>query len=242
MGGIEPVTGARGDARRALFDFLFPGRCVLCGQWLRFEPGADAPVCHSCVGALVPIHGARCARCGMALISEIGICTRCREAVYAFESNIALFPFAGAPRKLIVALKFEGRSRLAALFASLVSAALVGERAAIPVVPVPSRPGRKTPDAVALVARHLQRDHGRTVQRLLERTGGAPQKSLDFVQRRQNLSGMIRLAAGSRGALPARVLLLDDVFTTGATLDACARTLREGGCQTILGLTLAIEE
>lgn len=145
MGGIEPVTGARGDARRALFDFLFPGRCVLCGQWLRFEPGADAPVCHSCVGALVPIHGARCARCGMALISEIGICTRCREAVYAFESNIALFPFAGAPRKLIVALKFEGRSRLAALFASLVSAALVGERAAIPVVPVPSRPGRKTP-------------------------------------------------------------------------------------------------
>ena len=80
------------------------------------------------------------------------------------------------------------------------------------------------------------------MQRLLERTGGAQQKSLDFAQRRENLRGMIRLAPGANALLPARVLLLDDVFTTGATLDACARALREGGCRSVLGLTLAIEE
>jgi ComF family protein len=178
----------------------------------------------------------------MMLVSEIDVCTRCREAGYAFESNIALFPYAGAPRHLIVALKFEGRSRLASLFAAFACAALGGERAGVPIVPVPSRPGRRTPDAVELVARRLQRDCGRMVLRLLERTGGAQQKSLDFAKRRQNLRGMIRIAPRLRDALPDRVLLLDDVFTTGATLDACARALREGGCRSVMGLTLAIEE
>jgi predicted amidophosphoribosyltransferase len=178
----------------------------------------------------------------MALLSEKGTCTRCREAGYAFESNIALFPYSGAPRELIVKLKFADRRRLAALFAHFASAALEGELASCPVVPVPCRPGRSTPDAVELVARLLQKDHGKTVRRLLERTGGAQQKSLDFEQRRRNLSGMIRIATGGRAEIPPRVVLLDDVFTTGATLDACARSLRDGGCQSVRGLTLAIEE
>jgi ComF family protein len=242
MGEPEPTPGRTRGAHLLLLELLFPGRCLVCGQWLRFEPDRDSLVCYPCRRSLVPIHGARCLRCGMALLSEKGTCTRCREAGFEFESNIALFPYSGAPRELIVKLKFEGRRRLAALFAHFASAALEGELAFVPVVPVPCRPGRGTPDAVELVARRLQKDHGKVVQRLLERTGGAQQKSLDFEQRRRNLSGMIRVATGGRAEIPPRVVLLDDVFTTGATLDACARSLRDGGCQSVHGLTLAIEE
>jgi ComF family protein len=251
MDAAETGAGRGRRALRVLLGILFPGRCLLCGQWLSFDSAdgaahaggaTDVPVCLPCRDSLVPIRGARCARCGMGLVSEIGTCTRCRDAGYAFESNVALFPYSGAPKELIARFKFDGRSRCAGLFAAWAAAALDGPRAAIPVVPVPPRPGRSAPDAVELVARRLQKDHGRDVQRLLERTGGAQQKSLDFAQRRRNLSGMLRVASGSGAVVPARVVLLEDVFTTGATLDACARTLREAGCQSVLGLTLAIEE
>jgi ComF family protein len=251
MGAAEKVEGRARRARWVLLGILFPGRCLLCGHWLPFDAakgdaevagGADVPVCAACRQSLVLIHGARCARCGMPLVSEIGTCARCKGAGYAFESNIALFPYSGAPKELIARLKFDGRSRCAAIFADLAAAALEGPRSAIPVVPVPPRPGRSGPDAVELVARCLARDHGSNVQRLLKRTGGAQQKSLDFAQRRGNLAGMLQIVSGSPATVPSRVVLLDDVFTTGATLDACARTLLEAGCQRVLGLTLAIEE
>jgi predicted amidophosphoribosyltransferase len=140
-------------------------------------------------------------------------------------------------------LKFEGRSRIASLFADLAAGSVDGNRERLPVVPVPPRPGRSAPDAVEHVARRLAQRHGRRVSRLLVRTGGVPQKSLSLEERRKNLHGMIQIAPSMRTrALPPRVLLLDDVFTTGATIDECARTLREAGCSQIYALTLAIEE
>ena len=230
-------------AGRLLLEVFFPGRCLLCGQWLLLRDHHPAPVCDDCRGALSPIRCECCATCGMPLVSERGNCTRCRAAGFSFESNVALFPYSGPARDLIGMLKFQGRRRLASLFADLAVLSMDGDREHLPVVPVPPRPGRKEPDAVERVARSLSDRHGRRVSRLLVRTGGAPQKSLDLAERRENLRGKIQIAPSWRGsALPPRVLLVDDVFTTGATLDECARTLREAGCSTVYALTLAIEE
>ena len=241
MGRRESADGGARRALRVVLDLLFPGRCLVCGEWLPVQPDTDIPLCRPCRQSLVPIGGARCSRCGIALISEKDTCTRCREAEYAFDSNIALFPYSATARELIVKLKFEGRTRLAGLFAAFAAAVLESGDHAVPLVPVPCRPGRRAPDAVELVARRLQVDHGITIQRLLERRGGAQQKSLDFAQRKRNLGGMIHVARGGT-PVPSQVVLFDDVFTTGATLDACARALRDGGCRSVLGLTLAIEE
>lgn len=153
-----------------------------------------------------------------------------------------MFPYAGAARELVQQLKFGGRTRVAALFAELLAQALEARAPNLCVVPVPPRAGRKGPDAVELVARSLERRHGVTVLRALERTGGAQQKSLDLAERRQNLKGRIRLSTRRSLQLPARVALLDDVFTTGATLDACAGVLRAAGCAEVMGFTVAIEE
>jgi predicted amidophosphoribosyltransferase len=97
------------------------------------------------------------------------------------------------------------------------------------------------------MARCLEKSHGIRVLRILQRTGGKPQKSLDLAQRRENLLGRIRLArAGRRGTVPAipppEAVLLDDIFTTGATADACARALLDGGCRKVSVITLAIEQ
>jgi competence protein ComFC len=241
---------------RQLLEAFFPGRCLLCGRWLSGNEGLNRggsvrepsggpppPVCDPCRASLVTIGPERCGKCGMGLVSERVTCMRCREADFVFETNVAIFPYSRKAKELIRKLKFEGRVRLAGLFADLAAAALPPEWEAYPMVPVPSRPGRKTPDPADCVAACLEKHHARTVRRLLVRTGGLQQKSLDLPRRRENLRGMIRLAP-DRGlsGLPARVILLDDIFTTGATIDACARVLRDAGCQRVYSLTLAIEE
>ena len=226
-----------------MLEALFPGRCLLCGRWLSVSDAPPVPLCDPCRRSLVPIGSERCRKCGMGLVSEKVTCMRCREADFVFESNVALFAYSGAAKELIRKLKFEGRVRLAGLFADLAAAAFCPEWERYPLVPVPSRPGRKTPDPAGRVAACLEKRYGKTVMRLLARTGGLPQKSLDLPRRRENLRGMIRLAPGKcLSGPPPQVILLDDIFTTGATIDACARVLRDAGCQRVCSITLAIEE
>ncbi len=227
-----------GAVGRFLLDVLFPGRCLLCGQWL--APAAVGPVCAPCLDSLIVDHGPRCVRCGIPLLSERDVCMRCRAVERAFSACFALFPNRGAPRELLRALKFEGRARCAPLFAGMVAAELGRLYPGAPVVPAPPRRGRSGPDAVERICRALERRHGVAVCRVLERSGGAEQKSLDYEERARNLRGRIRVAAGR--AVPDRVVLFDDVFTTGATLDACARALRDAGAREVSALTLVIEE
>jgi predicted amidophosphoribosyltransferase len=185
--------------------------------------------------------GARCERCGIPLVSERGTCLRCRGTEYAFTSSFALFPHRDQVKTLIRALKFEGRGRCADLFAQWAADALHGRYPELPVVPVPPRKARRGEDPVGRIARRLEKHHGITVLPILERTGGAQQKSLDYAERRDNLRGRIRLKPGVR-QVPEGAVVLDDVFTTGATLDACARALQDAGCREVFGLTLVIEE
>jgi predicted amidophosphoribosyltransferase len=241
----------------AVVEAFFPGRCLLCGEWLPISTRTEGQVCGACRSSLPMIKGERCSKCGAPICSEHGICTRCRAMDYAFDSNISLFEYSGEARTLIAEFKFAGRRRLASLFASLVGE-LAGEmHPGLPIVPVPPRPGRRRVDGVAMIARRLRRA-GLRVLPLLVRTGGAPQKSLDFEHRRQNLLGKIAMARGRPGeryshfrgrgegvagsaSPPAEVVLLDDVFTTGATADACARVLREAGCARVFVVTLALD-
>ena len=168
---------------------------------------------------------------------------RCRTAGYAFLGSISLFAYTGNARRLLAALKFEGRRRLAPWFADLVVSAMRGEGWGACLTPVPSRPHRGRQDAVQAVASAIEKRHALSLRRLLCRSGGAQQKTLDYEQRRANLAGRIHLRPGvTPDKVPSEVVLLDDVFTTGATLDACARALLQAGCRSVRAVTLVMEE
>jgi competence protein ComFC len=185
----------------------------------------------------MPLQGKRCEKCGTLLVSELRTCLRCRQAEFAFDSHRSVFAYSGAVRRLITSFKFEKRQRLSAFFADILAPRIRDAHPDLPVVPVP---GRKFPDAVELIARELVARHGTRVLRLLERSGGHAQKTLDLRERRQNLSGRIRFI--SRERVPDEVVLLDDVFTTGATTDTCSRVLREAGCRAVSVVSIAMEE
>jgi ComF family protein len=237
------VDGLPWPALRGLLtEVVFPGRCLGCGEWLLLQSDHTIPVCRDCLRLLPEMAEPRCTRCGIELVSEIETCLRCRSTDYRFHWHLSLFPYTGMAKRLLQGLKFSGRRRLAAFFASRLAASIAHRGGESVIVPAPSRPRRKTPDAVELIARKLESDHGLRVLRLLERSTSTQQKSLDYEQRRENLQGGIRMNPRYRGPVPLDVMLMDDVFTTGATLDACAEVLRAAGCREVNALTIVMEE
>jgi ComF family protein len=175
----------------------------------------------------------------MPLVSEKETCMRCRETSFSFDRCLSLFAFEGKIRDLIHLYKFSGRTRLSGVFAGLISSAAADLFKDVVLVPVPPRPGRRRHDHIGRIAAVLHSRHGVSVCRALERGRGPAQKSLDFEERRRNLVGAFRMRPGARA--PANTLLLDDVFTTGATLDACAGVLREGGAGRVSAIAIAID-
>ena len=110
------------------------------------------------------------------------------------------------------------------------------------MVPVPFRPEARRKrgwDPVADIARQLKKRHGVQTSQSLKREDGQSQKTLDFASRITNLSGKITYSGPSR--VPRKAILIDDVFTTGATLHECASVLRGHGVESVRAITLALD-
>jgi ComF family protein len=219
-------------------------RCLACGGALACAGGDwRGPVCASCRSRLELIAGRRCRTCSRQLISETERCTRCRNRDYAFTCNTSLAAYTGTARRLLYHYKFKARTRLADLFAeALADAGLVDRESC--VVPVPARPRgllQRAPtrfDQTGLIARRLRRRTGCTVHNALRRSAGPPQKRLDYDARSRNVAGRIRPVTPAQ--LPDRVVLLDDVFTTGATAHECALVLARCGVRETRVVTVAL--
>jgi len=250
----ETAARAAGLARA----LLLPRFCPLCGRPLSLGvaeggsplpgavgllpiPGARDLLCDSCLLLLRPYAGDRCRKCGKELISESGLCMRCRDREWSFEEALPLFAYEGAAAELVAAYKFAGRRSLARFLAGLLSRALAGHWPGWPVVPVPYRRAKiveKGWDQVEEIVRVLGRG-GFEVRRILERLPSGEQKRLSQEGRLENARKAYRLVPGA--AVPPELVLVDDVLTTGATAEACARALREGGALRVAVLALAAD-
>ncbi len=155
-------------------------------------------------------------------------------------------------RELIYQYKFRNHRRLGLYFALWLARAYRTRYAGEPLVPVPFRPSGKRQrgwDHIECILDHLEHIYRIPVQPLLVRDNGRQQKRLDFEGRMGNLKGRVRMrgaathpfAGGSLSRLPASVVLLDDIFTTGATASECGRVLREAGIDKVSVLTIAID-
>jgi ComF family protein len=164
---------------------------------------------------------------------------------FAFDGAFVLWPYAGNYRKLLKAYKFKKTLPLGNFFAQKMldslprflpftdNPSLIGDFSWVPVPPRPGKIKQSGWDQVDYLAGRLK-NLRQPVDACLERLPSQTQKKLDRANRRLNLQGRIRC----RRPPPVRVLLFDDVITTGSTLDVCARTLKESGTKEVFALAL----
>ena len=183
-----------------------------------------------------------CARCGTVLTSGT-LCSRCRDHPLRIDCIRSVFHFEGTLRDAVHRFKYDGLSVLATPLGELMAAYLMEHPLPADVlVPVPLHPARvrdRGYNQSALLTQAMAGDGSVPVDAhsLVRRRSTVPQVGLKAGERLQNVAG----AFGCSGdALAGRdVLVIDDVCTTGATLEACAIALREAGARSVRALTLA---
>lgn len=222
-----------------MLDLVFPPRCVACGGFGSF-------LCEPCLAATPRPMPPRCPLCWMPSQGAHGPCRRCRERVPHFQGARSAFLYQAAAREAVHALKYGGVSALALTMAGPMAECLEEwgppVSAVVPVPLVGSRRRLRGYNQAEMLARALARLAGLPVvpRALVRCKASAPQaRSPDEATRRANVEGAF--AAGSR-AVRGGILLVDDVMTSGATLDACARALVEAGMGPVFALTFARED
>ncbi|MBM3841970.1 MAG: ComF family protein [Verrucomicrobia bacterium] len=237
---------------RRLAAVAFPPSCVHCGGLV--EP-AETPagfrhLCPPCQAAVVWVRPPHCSVCGHpfhGIVVGDRECPRCVGLVPAYGEARTASLFSGPVRALVIGLKYHHGLHLLADCAALFRGAphLLDHVRGARLVPVPLHPRKRRErgyNQSALLASELAREAGgeTTVDSLLtRRIDTETQTAFDRERRRANLQNAFALAPGAPLRSSARHVLVDDVFTTGSTVNACARVLREAGVERVDVATLA---
>jgi competence protein ComFC len=219
---------------QGLWRFLFPARCFGCGR-------RGTALCEPCRLRLPFLPAGACRRCGTPR-RGYGRCRTCPFIPAELTAIRAVCTYEGAARRAVHLLKFRSGRYLAPVLAELmVDAARRRPLRADLVVPTPLAPARlrrRGYNQAALLARPIAAGLGLAIVEPLTRLDRPPQQTLGARARRENLLGAVRCDDPAAVA-GARVVLIDDVATTGSTLAACARALVEAGAGEALALVFA---
>jgi ComF family protein len=238
------------DTLDALAAIVFPAPCRICEQTL--ASASLIPICEDCLAEVRRIVGPKCTSCGRPFVSPIAAeypslqCQLCRRGVYGFIRARSFGVYNDALGGAIVLLKYDAVTRIGSWFATKLERVVREEFADLKfdaVVPVPLHPARQRErgyNQAELIARPLARRLGIPLgSYLLMRTRPRPEKFLlTRKERWRSVHGAYETRAGAK-VDKLRILLVDDVFTTGATLDACSRALLKAGAASVTGITVA---
>jgi ComF family protein len=230
----------------AVLDLFLPPRCLACGELVE----AQGRLCAECWSGIAFVLGRQCRCCGVPLpdvSAEAPICGHCQDEPPVFERARSALRYDGVARRLVLRFKHGDRIDGTPTYAGWMARAgaeLVAD--ADLVVPVPLHRWRlvqRSYNQSALLAQAIGKRGQKPVlvDGLIKRRATRSQQTLGAADRRQNVKAD-DFTLGRRAALlvpDRRVLLIDDVLTTGSTANACARRLLAGGAAAVDVLTLA---
>jgi ComF family protein len=232
---------------KAFLDILFPPRCHFCKE---FIPEADdLHLCARCLGACGLIRSPLCKRCGVPFFTDVGedhLCGRCIDRPPPFASARAAALFEGPVRELIHRLKYNRRvhhRRPLALLAVRRLTQFVAESGADLVIPVPlhvKRLRQRGFNQAVLLGEIVAREWGLPLMRrnMLRIRWTEPQINLSVAERAANVRGAFSIIEPLL-IRDRRIILVDDVYTTGSTVSECSRVLSDAGASEVFVVTIA---
>lgn len=228
----------KGGLASAIAGLLYPSRCPICERVS--DSFALSPICRACWAAAGPYGGPSCGVCARPLVSEhCTVCGDCLSEKPPYSKAVSYGLYSGALKEAIHALKFSGIRRLARPLGRLLLE--VGLPRADVLVPVPQsirglRERGFNQSALISGVYTKASGVGLSLDLLLKGRETPPQTGLSRTERKRNLKGAFYVSGGLSGE---RVLLFDDVMTTGATAEECARTLLKAGAGEVYVATVA---
>ena len=238
-----------GHGLRAWRDLLFPPVCLSCGN-LCEETGRLRHICERCEPLIVRVREPHCQSCGhpfFGVVEGERICPHCEGLAPVYDRAKTLTLFKGPARELLLELKYRGGT-----FGLEDMEALIAERtdilrflACAILVPVPLHPrkererGYNQSRMLADVFARLAAGETRVEQVLVRTVDSESQTAYDRSTRRKRMKNAFAPRKGAAITAQDRYVLVDDVFTTGSTLNACALALRRAGCLNLDVITFA---
>jgi len=232
--------------RRAVdgsLSILYPVRCIVCGE---VQPYGEADfVCDRCKAHLPAVPKRTCGKCGRGIQYADEICSDCKGEAFAFVRGYVLYPYTDAVSAMLLRYKGGGHTSAAKGIAFLLAARfpLDGLPDIDCMMPVPSnraKDRRRGFNHTKLLVRRLAALYGLPVDcdALYAARHTKKQSGLSAGERRLNVKGAyaVRNAAAVAGKT---ILLFDDVFTTGSTMNACAEALMEAGARVVYVMAVA---
>ena len=233
---------------KALSELLFPSSiyCISCGSLI--DGSRPYALCDSCMRSFHWTNGRVCAKCGKALQEEYhhDLCLDCREAVRFFTRGFSCVQYGIHERELLLKFKYSGKTyigeKLARIMADRLETENLGAELVIPV-PMHSKKKRKRGyNQAEIIASELAKKLCVPYSgSLLKRSGNtAAMSRLAAEERRMNIEGAFVVSAYAAEVIAGkRVLLVDDIYTTGSTASECSRVLLSAGAREVFVITFA---
>lgn len=218
-------------------DLLFPMYCLSCGRSISNRNNC---VCDSCFSKISPVIDG-CEYCSGRIID--GRCSVCSDRMWYIEKNICIAEYSGVMKEIIKHYKFHKRKRIYNKFTSQIFDAVKHSGIQFDlIVPVPMNKKKKWErgfNQSELLARSVAKFYGKQYSSVLkEKNSTGSQKEMGYRERFLHI--LDRYEVTDRAAVSGRnVLLLDDVLTTGATINECARILKNAGALRVYSVTMA---
>ena len=238
----------------AALDLIYPASlyCACCGKII--DESRTYKLCNECMDGMKWISARTCGKCGRRLseANPTGVCFNCREHAHAFNTGYTCTEYGTHERAMAFALKYDGRSDLAVVMGEIMADRMLAEFTDAELrsmydlaLPVPVHPHKKRVrgyNQAALLAEVFAGKTGlKTSDGILVRVRETHvMKYLGPDQRRQNIRGAFGLKQGKAEEIKDKsILIVDDIYTTGATVDELAQVLADAGAKRVDFLTFA---
>lgn len=225
-----------------LLDFIFPGRCAVCDTVL---PWGQREICEECKKKVEYLEGPTCFKCGKPVRAEEEYCYDCRTKEHYFTAGAAIFSYEYI-RLSLYRFKYSGRQEYAAFYGRQMACRMEEKRRLWKpdaLVPIPLHKRKlKTRgyNQAELVARELSRYWGiPVVNNLIVRCKNTkPMKGIVGTDRQNNLKKAFKL--GVNDVKLSTIIIIDDIYTTGSTIDAVSKVCLDAGISKVYFLTVSI--